>query len=129
PLPLDSAYVPVDLNALANNRSTLDAPSAQVSLQNIPLQLAQSGEKNNLFLENAGWPDWAKDPLSFYADYDNTPKEPTDALPVVQIPPDDYSAVYVLASCENDPKYSNILSLRIGAKKGSAQTTYRDYEF
>src|SRR5690606_35185731 len=91
--------------------------------------LAQNGENNNLFLHNAGWPDWETDPRSFYSVYDDTPKEPTDTLPVVQIPTDDYSAVYVLASAEQDPKYSNVLSLRIGVKRRNAQTTYHDHEF
>jgi hypothetical protein len=129
PVPLDSPYVPVNLNALANSRSTPAADSAEISVNKIPFDLAQRGENNNLFLHNAGWPDWKEDPLSFYAAYDTTPKEPTDTLPVVQIPADDYSAVYVLASCENAPEYSDILSLRIGAKQGSAQTTYHDFEF
>jgi hypothetical protein len=129
PVAPDSNFVPVSLNALANNRSTLDAPSAQVSVANIPLELARSGENNNLFLEKAGWPDWKSDPLDFYAAYDSAPKEPTDTMPVAPIPTDDYSAVWVLAACENDAKYSNILSFRIGAKQGFAQTTYRDFEF
>ena len=54
---------------------------------------------------------------------------PTDALPVARIPVDDYSAVWILASCENDAQYSDVFILRIGAKKGAAQTTYHDYEF
>jgi hypothetical protein len=129
PVALDSPYVTVNLNRLANNQGPLEAPGGPVRFENIPLDLTPNGANNNLFLEKAGWPDWAKDSLEFYADYDVTPKEPTDTLPVVQIPTDDYSAVYVLASCENDVKYSNVLSLRIGAKKGFQQTTYRDYEF
>ena len=43
PLEPDSAYAPVDLKPLANNRGSLNAPAAQVSLQNIPLDLAQLG--------------------------------------------------------------------------------------
>jgi hypothetical protein len=129
PLTADSQYVPVNLNRLANDRSTLDTPAAHVTFNKIPFGLAQSGEKNNLFLHHAGWPDWEKDPLSFYSTYDAAPKEPTDTLPVVQIPTDDYSAVYVLASCESDAQYSNVLSLRIGIKDRAKQVTYHDYEF
>jgi hypothetical protein len=129
PIAPNSQFVAVDLNALANDGSTPVATSSAVAIQKIPFELAHSGDKNNLFLKNAGWPDWEKDPLSFYSTYDNAPVSPTDALPVVQIPTDDYSAVWVLASCENDAQFSNVLSLRIGAKKRAAQTTYRDYEF
>jgi hypothetical protein len=129
PLAADSQYVPVNLDRLANDRSTLDAPGAHVTFNRIPFDLAHSGEKNNLFLHRAGWPDWAQDPTAFYSEYDAAPKEPTDALPAVQIPTDDYSAVYVLASCENDAQFSNVLSLRIGVKDRGTQTTYHDYEF
>jgi hypothetical protein len=129
PVSPNSPFVPVSLNALANHQGTLHAPSASVVVRNIPFELAHNGESDNLFLEKAGWPDWEKDPLDFYAAYDSAPKDPTDTLPVVQIPTDDYSAVWVLAACENDPKYANVLSFRIGAKKGFAQTTYHDFEF
>src|SRR5690606_20269299 len=108
---------------------TFDAPSAKIDFHKIPFNLAENSGNNNLFLKNAGWPDWEKDPLSFYSTYDTKPKEPTDAMPVVQIPVDDYSAVYVLASCENDVAFSNILTLRIGIKDRAAQVTYHDYEF
>lgn len=129
PIPLDSQYVAVDLNALANHQGARLSDQPRIVSENIPFDLAWNGANNNLFLHRAGWPDWQTDPLAFYAAYDQAPEKPTDTLPVVQIPTDDYSAVYILASCENDAKYSNVLSLRIGAKKGTAQTTYRDFEF
>lgn len=129
PIAPDSLYVPVNLNSLANDKSTFNAPSAKIDFSKIPFNIADNNGSNNLFLKNAGWPDWEKDPLSFYSSYDKMPKEPTDAMPVAQIPVDDYSAVYVLASCENDPAFSNILTLRIGIKDYSQQVTYHDYEF
>ena len=129
PVAQDSLYVPVNLNQLANDKSTFDAPSTKIDFNKIPFNIAESGGNNNLFLKNAGWPDWEKDPLSFYSTYDTKPKEPTDTMPVAQVPVDDYSAVYVLASCENDPAYSNTLTMRIGIKDSAAQVTYHDYEF
>jgi len=125
----DSQYVPVNLNPLANDKSTFNPPSAKIDFNKIPFNIADNSGSNNLFLKNAGWPDWQKDPLSFYSTYDTKPKEPTDAMPVVQIPVDDYSAVYVLASCENDPAFSNTLTLRIGIKDRATQVTYHDYAF
>ena len=129
PIASDSSFVAVDLNALANDGGNPLAKGSAVTVQKIPFELARSGENTNLFLKNAGWPEWEKDPLKFYSSYDSAPATPTDAMPVVQIPVDDYSAVWVLASCENDAQFSDVLSLRIGAKQGAAQTTYRDYEF
>lgn len=126
---LNSQYVPVNLNQLANDKSTFDVPSAKIDFNKIPFNIADNSGNNNLFLKNAGWPDWEKDPLSFYSTYDATPEVQTDALPVVQVPVDDYSAIYVLASCENDPSYSNTLTFRIGAKDRAKQVTYHDYEF
>lgn len=129
PVTPNGPHVTVDLDSLANDKSTLPAPNPKISFNKIPFDLARSGEKNNLFLKNAGWPDWEKDSLSFYSDYDETPQTPTDTLPVVQIPVADYSAVYVLVSCENDLQYGNVLGLRIGIKNKARQTTYHDYEF
>lgn len=129
PLGVANAFIPVDFNALTNDKAALTTPGKEITFDKVPFNLADQAEGNNLFLHNAGWPDWQADPLSFYSVYDGKPKVPTDALPVVQVPVDDYSAIYVLASCESDPKYSNILSFRIGIKDGSKQTTYRDYEF
>lgn len=129
PVGADSSYVPVSLNTLANDNSALSVPGKSITFNKIPFDLAGKAANNNLFLHHAGWPDWKDDPLKFYSVYDGKPKEPTDTLPVVQVPVDDYSAIYVLASCENDPKYSNILSFRIGIKNAGKQTTYRDYEF
>jgi hypothetical protein len=129
PIALDSQFVSVNLNSLANDKSTFDAPSTKIDFNKIPFNIANNSGNNNLFLKNAGWPDWQKDPLNFYSSYDRMPKEPTDAMPVAQIPVDDYSAVYVLASCENDPAFSDILTLRIGIKDYSQQVTYHDYEF
>jgi hypothetical protein len=129
PVPASGQYVPVNLNQLANDKSTFATPSPKVNVNKIPINIVDSRGNNNLFLHNTGWPDWQKDPLSFYSVYDAVPKEPTDTLPVVQIPTDDYNAVYVLASCENSAAYSDVLSLRIGVKNGAVQTTYHDYEF
>jgi hypothetical protein len=130
PVALDSQFVPVNLNPLANDQSTPLAQGTAVTFNKIPFDLAHSSEKNNLFLHNAGWPEWKEDPKRTTATYDAAPAEPSDTLPVTQIPTDDYSAVYILASCESDStKYSNVLSLRIGAKNGRLQTTYHDFEF
>lgn len=128
-LPADSSFVTVDLNPLANDQSHPLAEGPNVTVQKIPFALAEHGKLNNLFLKNAGWPDWETDPIRFYSTYDERPEVPTDTLPVVQIPTDDYRAVWILASSENDEKYSNVMSLRIGAKDRAIQTTYHDYEF
>jgi len=129
PVALDSQYVPVNLSALANSHNSIDLPLAAGEVEKIPFDFMRSNTNNHLFLHRAGWPDWAKDPLDFYSEYDARPAKPTEELPVVQIPVSDYSAVYLLASCENEASYSNVLSLRIGAKDKMWQTTYRDFEF
>lgn len=129
PVAPDSQYVLVNLDALANSHSPVTLPPSGGEVEKVPFDFTSSNANNHLFLHRAGWPEWAKDPLDFYSEYDARPAKPTGELPVVQIPVSDYSAVYLLASCENEAGYSNVLSLRIGAKDKMWQATYRDFEF
>ena len=47
--------------------------------------------------------------------------------PMFKIPVADYSAVHLLAACDNDPALSQVVSFRIGAFDGPRRTTLHDY--
>ncbi len=122
--------VTVPLDALAHDLSGLELPIAdkRIAIGNIPFDLVSRPDADNLFLKSAEWPDWKADPSSYYSAYDKGPETPGDPRrPLFKIPVGDYSAVYLLAACENDPSYSQTVSFRIGAMDGARRVTLHDF--
>ena len=123
-------FVTVGLDALALDRTGLELPIADkhVTVGAVPFDLVARPDADNLFLKSAEWPDWKTDPSSYYAAYDKGPETPGDPRrPMFKIPVGDYSAVYLLAACDNDPALSQTVSFRIGAMDGSRRTTLHDF--
>ena len=56
---LKSPYLPVCLDGYANDARGEVFPSARVTVQGIPFDLVTAEGCDNLFLHEAGWPDWA----------------------------------------------------------------------
>ena len=128
--PLSSAGLHVSVNVDAHVRDSVgaDLRPKRVTVANIPFDLARGGGGDNLFLRNAGWPDWQKDPSSYYSDYDKGPAMPNDPRrPIFKIPVADYSAVYLLAATDTDRELSDIVSFRIGAMDGARRVTLHDF--
>jgi len=125
PVPMTSLFVPVCLDTLANDAQAFEAPSRRVTVASVPFDLP-AGASGALFLRAAEWPDWKTDPSSYYAAYDQAPKEPDPRRPFFQIPVADYECVYLLAAADNDPALSPNMTLRIGAFDGSKRTTIHD---
>ena len=97
-------------------------------MANIPFDLVTRPGADNFFLKSAGWPDWQKDPSSYYAAYDKGPETPGDPQrPMFKVPVADYAAVYLLAAADNDRALSNVVSFRIGAMDGSRRVTLHDF--
>lgn len=122
--------VPVRLDGLAHDHSKLALPTADkfVTIDNVPFDLVSRPDADNLFLKSAEWPDWQKDPSTYYAAYDKGPEFAGDPRrPLFKIPVGDYSQVLLLAACEDDPAFSNIVSFRIGAFDGPRRTTLHDF--
>lgn len=122
--------VPVSLDALASDHSKVELPTTEkrVTIDNVPFDLVSRPDADNLFLKSAEWPDWQKDPSTYYAAYDKGPEQPGDPRrPMFKIPVGDYSQVLLLAGCEDDPAYSNVVSFRIGAFDGPRRTTLHDF--
>src|ERR1041384_1750463 len=67
-LPLDTPYVLVDLDKLANDTGAQTFPSERVRIHSVPFNIAKKGAANNLFLKPIGW-SAAKDESNEYPSY------------------------------------------------------------
>jgi hypothetical protein len=127
-VPASGLFVPVALAEYARDNLEIGLPAEDVIVRTVPFDLVQRAGVNHLFLKSAEWPDWKSDPSSYYANYDKGGDGPHDARrPIFKIPVADYTAVHLLAACDNDPALSQVVSLRIGAFDGSRRTTLHDY--
>ncbi|HOK80936.1 MAG TPA: hypothetical protein PK354_08805 [bacterium] len=125
---LISKYLTVPIDELVNHKGFLNVSENRLIVGNIPFQLSSRSDANCIFMKDVGWKDWQKDPSSYYSAYDAVPTEPDPTRMMFHIPVDYYSAVYVLASCENDKNLSNVLTLRIGKFGGGhGMTKYTDF--
>lgn len=123
-------FVPVSLESRARDRTGIELPIADkhVVIGSVPFDLVERPDADNMFVATAEWPDWNTDPSSYYAAYDKGPETPGDPRRLMfKIPVGDYSAVYLLAGCENDPKFTQTVSFRIGAMDGARRTTLHDF--
>lgn len=127
-VPASGLFVPVSLDLYASNRAGAAFTNLHVTVGGVPFDLVTRPGADNLFLKSANWPDWEKDPSSYYADYDSGPATPGDPRrPMFKIPVSDYAAVWLLAAADNDRSLTNVVSFRIGAFDGPRRTTLHDF--
>jgi hypothetical protein len=127
-VPASGLYVPVSVDGYASHSANAAFADARVTVSTIPFDLVAKPGADNFFLKSAEWPDWQKDPSSYYAAYDKGPETPGDPRrPMFKIPVADYSAVYLLAAADNDRALSNVVSFRIGAMDGARRVTLHDF--
>lgn len=124
---LDASYVMVALDSLANDHQGFAPPAQRVTIQGIPFDLVAKAGADNLFLREAGWPDWQQDPSAFFAAYDTAPTNATPQRPFVQIPVADYDSVYLLAAADPDTDLSAVVTFRLGVFAGRKRTTIHDF--
>jgi len=122
-------YVTVPLDGVANDALGADLPAQRVTVDGIPFDLVQKPDADNLFLKDAGWADWAKDPSSYYSDYDRNPLGNDPNRVILNVPVADYTAAYLLAATENSEEFSPVVSLRIGAMGGGWSDMIRYHDF
>ncbi len=113
--------LPLDLNWVGNLGAAAMAtpapvPAPKAALTEVDgIAFTTSGEDKVLDLRQAGWPDAKRDPASFYEAYDEGPYFLADPRqPLLRVPRMDYVAAHVLASASDDPKLTNVLTLRTG---------------
>jgi len=126
PVSPNSLYVTVALDAKANDHLDLPFTTNQISVNRIPFAVPEARAGNHLFMKDIGWANWQKDPSTFYSPYDSYPIVPDKTRAIVHVPVADYSGVYLLAACDDDPAVANVVSLRIGAVDGRNRTEYHD---
>lgn len=122
----DSGYVTVSLEPYANDQFDLPFETNLLKVNNVPFAIPDRADANHLFLKDIGWRNWAEDPSKYYSPYDRKPMKYDPHRAIVQIPVADYDGVYLLAAADDDPQYTNIVSLRIGVTDYSKQVTRYD---
>ncbi|MCM8814416.1 MAG: hypothetical protein NC931_00300 [Candidatus Omnitrophica bacterium] len=123
-----SRFLTVSLSDYLNHEGKWSFQQQKIIVSGIPFQLDNKQGLNNVFLKDAGWKDWNTDPSSYYAAYDSLPVETDISRVMIHIPFDYYSAVYIIGYCENNPDFTDILTLRIGKFSGGhGQTRYFDF--
>lgn len=121
-------YVPVSVDGYAGHSANAGLTDTRVTVANVPFDLVAKPGADNFFLKSAEWPDWQKDPSSYYAAYDKGPETPGDPRrPLFKVPVADYAAVYLLAAADNDRALSNVVSFRIGAMDGARRVMLHDF--
>lgn len=124
---LKSPFVPVCLDAYANDAQGLTFPSSRITVEGVPFDLVTAAGCDNLFLRQAGWPDWAEDPSSYYARFDSVPADRDPRRPFFQLPVADYACAWLLAATDPNPELSPVLTLRIGCFDGPRRTAVHDF--
>jgi hypothetical protein len=127
-VPASGLYVPVNVDGYASDSAGAAFPERRVTVANIPFDLVTKNGADNFFLKSAEWPDWQKDPSSYYSAYDKGPEMPGGPRrPMFKVPVADYAAVYLLAAADNDRALSNVVSFRVGAMEGARRVTLHDF--
>jgi hypothetical protein len=127
-VPASGLYVPVSVDGYAGDNANAAFAEKRVTVANVPFDLVTKSSADNFFLKSAEWPDWQKDPSSYYSAYDKGPETPGDPRrPMFKVPVADYSAVYLLAAADNDRALSNVVTFRIGAMDGPRRLTLHDF--
>jgi len=118
-------FVTVQLGGRANALMDVGLPGTHLTVDGIPSDLTEK-PGNNLFLKDAGWRNWEKDPSSYYSPHDGRADDDPRRF-ILNVPVDDYAAVYLLAAAEKGEEFSPAVSFRIGVIEGSRQTTHPDF--
>lgn len=133
-LVVPALQVPVDLNFIAGvekaEPSTRPSAGGLMVVDGVTFKMPADGKIMDL--QQAGWPDAQRDPDGYYELYDDGPYFLGDKRqPLLRVPNMDYLAAHVLASASEDPKTSNILTLRTGPTPHGQilndQVNYYDY--
>ena len=121
-------YVPLNVDGYASDSAGAAFTEKRVTVANVPFDLVTKSGADNFFLKSAEWPDWQKDPSSYYSAYDKGPETPGDPMrPMFKVPVADYAAVYLLAAADNDRELSDAVTFRIGAMDGARRLTLHDF--
>ena len=95
----------------------LPAAGSRVEIGGIPFQIGTREGGDHLDVGLARWPDVEQDPVGFYSHY--KPDGYGDPeCPVVRIPRQNYSGLYLLCLADTDPAKTPVVSFRLGLHDG-----------
>lgn len=129
-MPQNSAYLPVSLDPVANDMQPVQFPAPLVTCQSVPFNLVVKPTVNCLSLQTIGWSATVNEGSEYpgyIANYDNwtiAAKDPMRAM--VKIPVGDYTAIWLLAACDNDAAFSDIATFRFGVAEGQGPVSWHD---
>lgn len=128
----DSAFVTVDLSAYYHGRfigtdmgdgygiaeGELPEANARIEVGGIPFHIGDRERGDHLDVGLARWPDVERDPVGFYSHYkpayDGDPE-----CPVMRIPRQNYSGLYLLCFADADTAKTPVVSFRLGLHDGN----------
>ena len=125
------SFVTVDLTDLYHGRfigadmgdgygiaeGQLPAAGSRVEVGGIPFRIGTREGGDHLDVGLARWPDVEEDPVGFYSQY--RPDGYSDPeVPVVRIPRQNYSGLYLLCLADTDPAKTPVVSFRLGLHNG-----------
>ena len=95
----------------------LPAAGSRVEVGGIPFLIGTRESGDHLDVGLARWPDVEQDPVGFYSHY--KPDGYGDPeCPVVRIPRQNYSGLYLLCLADTDPAKTPVVSFRLGLHDG-----------
>ncbi len=95
----------------------LPAAGSRVEIEGIPFHIGTRENGDHLDVGLARWPDVEEDPVGFYSHY--KPDGYGDPeVPVVRIPRQNYSGLYLLCLADTDPAKTPVVSFRLGLHDG-----------
>jgi hypothetical protein len=123
----ESVYLPVDLTPFAHDRPAAVLGKESFTVAGVPFELAAGGQ-GLVDLHKAQWIEQKTDPQDTYENYEGGPPVVHDPrMPFLRVPSEDYVAVHVLATTDDDPATTPNFTLRAGRYGHSAQVVFHSF--
>jgi hypothetical protein len=137
-------FEPVPLARVANaaGRPAVAGGATRIVVGKVPFELL-AGDRDHLAVAPLGWKaagDETAEYPGYIANYDQNPpldtaaekfsfrsQPPDPTRAIVQVPVDDYAAIWLLAATDDDPAFDDTVTFRLGVIDGMARVVYHDF--
>jgi hypothetical protein len=137
-------FEPVSLARIANaaGRPTVAGGATRILVGKVPFDLL-AGDRDHLAVAPLGWKaasDESAEYPGYIANYDQNPptdtaaekfsmrsQPPDPTRAILQVPVDDYAAIWLLAATDDDPALDDTVTFRLGVIDGMARVVYHDF--
>lgn len=138
-------FEPVSLERVANatGRPAVAGGATRIVVGKVPFDLL-AGDRDHLAVAPLGWKaagDETAEYPDYIANYDQNPsldtaaekfslrsQPPDPTRAIVQVPVDDYAAIWLFAATDDDPALADTVTFRLGVIDGMARVVYHDFE-